>query len=570
MLGELRIVDLGVIGEAVLEPGAGFTAVTGETGAGKTMIVTGLSLLCGAKADPRLVRAGATRALVEGRWALDAYSAAALEDLGADIEATDGATGGPEVLTVRQVGASRSRLSIGGVPVPLAQGAELVGEWVTIHGQMEQVRLGSPERQREVLDEFASAALGDSLDRYRADYKARSVAQAELDRLRAQAQERLRELDLLRFGLEEIGRADPQPGEDVVLGAQAVKLQAVDDLRLAARQAQVALAGDDDAYDVPDAMGLVATARKALGDAGDSDAQLGALGDRLADAASVLADVAMELATYLDGLEADPLRLEWIAGRQAELQSLSRKYGGSVDAVLAWARQASQRMVDLDASEEHIEELTASVEALDASLDGLASAISQARRDAGERLSGLVAGELAALAMPNARLEFQVTPLPALGPHGGDQVALMFSANPGAAPGPLGKVASGGELSRVRLALEVVLASGASGSRQTFVFDEVDAGVGGSVALEIGRRLQRLAEHAQVIVVTHLAQVAAFADRQYVVAKSDDGQVTTSGVHEVTGDERLDVLARMMGGLDDSESARAHAAELVALAAAGK
>jgi DNA repair protein RecN (Recombination protein N) len=293
----------------------------------------------------------------------------------------------------------------------------------------------------------------------------------------------------------------------------------------------------------------------------EKDAELGPIAEELAGAAAALADVASQLASYAAGLDADPLRLEWIAGRRAELAHLTRKYGDTVDEVLAWAGQAVTRVTQLDAGEDRIGELRAEIATLDERLVEAAGRITALRQAAAADLAGLVAEELKALAMPRARLAFELTPSD-LGPNGADQVNLLFSANPGSAPGPLGKVASGGELSRVRLALEVVLATEASG--ETFVFDEVDAGVGGAVALEIGRRLARLAERCQVIVVTHLAQVAAFADRHYVVAKADDGSVTTSGVRLVEAEDRLDVLATMMGGLESSESALAHARELLA------
>ena len=555
MLTELRIADLGVIGDATIEPGPGFTAVTGETGAGKTMIVTGLALLAGAKADPKLVRTGATRALVEGRWRLASEESARLDELGAEIE--DG-----EVLLSRQLGANRSRMALGGAQVPLSAGTEIVGEWITIHGQSEQLRLGTAERQLEVLDRYAGAALAAELVTYRADYNARRTAKAELAELTTASQARVRELDLLRFGLEEIEKADPQPGEDVALAAETRRLQAVDDLRQAAEAASVALAGAEDSFsDSSDALSLVSAARKALAGAVDRDAQLEPIAAELAGASAALTDVASILASYLAGLDADPLRLEWIAGRRAELAHLTRKYGETVDEVLAWAGDAAERVLRLDAGDARIEELRSQVAELDSRLNAAASSISELRRIAAEELAALVAEELKALAMPKSRLAFELLPID-LGPNGADQVNLLFSANPGSTPGPLGKVASGGELSRVRLALEVVLAADTSG--ETFVFDEVDAGVGGSVALEIGRRLARLAQTCQVIVVTHLAQVAAFADRHYVVAKADDGSVTTSGLRLVEGDDRIEVLAQMMGGLGGSDSALAHARELLA------
>ncbi len=554
MLAELRIVDLGVIGEASLEPSPGFTAVTGETGAGKTMIVTGLALLAGAKAEPRLVRSGATRALVEGRFEVDASIGEAVAELGGEVE-----EGG--VLVARQLSAGRSRMTLGGAQIPAGTGQQLVGEWVTVHGQSEQLRLGTAERQREVLDAHAGAALTAELEPYREGFLRRRRLAAELAELTGLAQARLRELDLLRFGLEEIARVDPRPGEDVALAAEARLLQSVDDVRLAVHTAVVALAGDEDFTDAPDALGLTGIARKALLPAVAADASLAELATELEGGAGVLADVASRLAGYEAGLDADPLRLEWIAGRLSELQGLTRKYGSSIDEVLAYAEEAAARVAVLDSADDRIAELTAELATSDADLAARAERISALRRAAAGELSTAVQSELAALAMPRARLTFEVSELPELGPHGGDQVTLLFSANPGSPPAPLAKVASGGELSRVRLALEVVLATATRG--QTFVFDEVDAGVGGAVALEIGRRLARLAERSQVIVVTHLAQVAAYADRHYVVSKADDGQVTTSGVRLVTAEDRLAVLATMMGGLESSDSALAHAQELL-------
>jgi DNA repair protein RecN (Recombination protein N) len=558
MLTELRIADLGVIGDATIEPGPGFTAVTGETGAGKTMIVTGLALLAGSKADPKLVRTGASRALVEGRWLLADGEAVRLDELGADIE--DG-----EVLLSRQLGANRSRMALGGAQVPLSAGAEIVGEWITIHGQSEQLRLGSAERQLEVLDRHAGPALASELASYRADYHARRAAKAELAELTTASQARARELDLLRFGLDEIEKVDPQPGEDISLGAETQRLQAVDDLRQAAQTACAVLAGSEDTFsDNADALSLVAAARKALGGAVERDRLLEPIVSELASASAALTDVASTLASYLAGLDADPLRLEWIAGRRSELAHLTRKYGQTVDEVLAWAQEAAQRVIGLDAGEGRIGQLHTELAELDARLTASAARLTAARRASADTLAELVAAELKALAMPKARLFFELTPIE-IGPNGADLVSLQFSANPGSAPGPLGKVASGGELSRVRLALEVVLAADTTG--QTFIFDEVDAGVGGSVALEIGRRLAKLASNCQVIVVTHLAQVAAFADRHYVVAKADDGSVTTSGVRLVEGEDRVEVLAQMMGGLEGSDSAIAHAREVLASAA---
>ena len=561
MLNELRITDLGVIAEAVLEPGPGFTAVTGETGAGKTMVVTGLSLLLGARADPGLIRHGASRCLVEGSWQVDEATAVELAELGAETE-------NDELLACRQIGTSRSRALLGGVALPAAKAAEVVTRWATIHGQSEQVRLGTSERQREVLDRFAGPDQAARLAHHADIFARRRRVAAELADLTGAARERARELDLLTFGLAEITAVDPQPDEDLTLAAEAHRLQAVDDLRLAAHVAGVALSGESDAWDdTPNALGLLAAARKSLDGAIVDDPALAALASRLADASAGAAVVAADLASYLDRLEADPARWEWFAERRSALQAVMRKYGASVAEVLAWAADAAGRSGGLAATDERIAELHDQVTALESSLSVSVAGIRDARMLASKELSAAVQAELAALAMPHARLLFDVSAGPVT-THGGDQVTILFTANAGASPAPLAKAASGGELSRVRLALEVVLASGTSG--HTFVFDEVDAGVGGAVALEIGRRLARLAEHSQVIVVTHLAQVAAFADRHFVVAKATDGRVTTSGIVRVEAAQRLDELARMMAGLEGSANAHAHAAELLAAASPGR
>ena len=554
MITELRIADLGVISEAAVEPHPGLTVVTGETGAGKTMIVTGLGLLLGGRTDPSAVRHGSERARVEGRFGCaDPALVTAVTEAGGEIE--DG-----ELLVARQVTASgRSRAFLGGAQVPAPVCARVIETLIAIHGQSEQVRLRSGDRQRELLDRFAGDSVAGPLEAYRQAWAERRAASAELDRLRAEAQSRAREIDLLRFGLIEIEAVTPEPGEDTRLAAEATRLQSADDLRLVAEQALVAVAGAED--EAGGALSDVTAARKAVERA--VDPVLADLGHRLAEAGYALAEIAGDLAGYLGDLEAEPGRLEQIAARRSRLSGLTRKYGSSVDEVLAWASTAADRLTELEGGDDRIELLEARVGELDAELDSLAGAISAARRTAAAAFAERVQPELVALALPYARLIFDIQ-LGELGPHGADQVELLFSANPGSEPQSLAKVASGGELSRIRLALEVVLAEGQSAA--TLVFDEVDAGVGGRVAVEIGRRLAHLARHSQVIVVTHLAQVAAFADRHYVVVKSDDGQVTTSGVQLVSDSERAAELARMMAGLETTEVALAHAGELVELA----
>lgn len=581
MIVELGITDLGVIDSARLELDPGLTVVTGETGAGKTMVVTGLDLLLGGRADRAAVRVGAERARVEGRFTeVPDALAERVGEHGGELETDGDDVGGdatsPELLVTRQLTATgRSRCWLGGAAVTVNQCAEVTSELISVHGQSEAQRWQRPERQRELLDAAAGPELAAVLATYAGLWRRRREVGAELDRLRDDAMARAREIDLLGFGLAEIEAVDPQPGEDVRLAREATRLQAVDELRHLTRTALVALAGDEDAPDAGDALSRVQQARKALVDLGRTDTGSDELAGRAVEVETLLADLAGEVSTHLDRLEADPARLEAVMQRTAALTTLTRKYGTDVDAVLAWAQQSAARLGELQGSDERIELLAAETAELDAALLDHGGRLSRLRAAAADVLAERCVAELTSLAMPHARLRFELTPLGEPGPHGLESVQLLFSANPGSEPGPLGKVASGGELSRVRLALEVVLAGAAvptgaegerPGNRDTVVFDEVDAGVGGRVAVEIGRRLAALARQHQVVVVTHLAQVAAFADRHFVVTKTDDGQVTTSGVHRVEDTERAAELARMMAGLDSSDTALAHAVELLDVA----
>lgn len=555
MLTGLRLTAFGVVDEAELELGPGLTALTGETGAGKTMIVSGLGHLLGSRGDAGIVRRGADKALVEGRWEVPDDVAGRVRDLGGVVE--DG-----ELITLRQVSAQgRSRAVVGGAGVPISALAEVIGEVATIHGQSGQIRLASPDRQRELLDAHAKPA---DLERYRANFAARRAAATELATLEQESMARAREADMLRFGLDEIAAVEPHPGEDDALAAEQSKLMDLDELRSLAASAHEALSGSETDFAAPSAVGLSGEARKALASLAERDADAAALANRAVELTMLAGDLAADVAGYVADLVADPLRLEAVGQRRAALAGLTRKYGATVDEVLQWAEASAARLGELVGSDERIDELRAQLGALDAQLAADAAAISQARHTAADDLAAQVKGELAALAMPHAELRFDVTDA-ALGPHGADRIELLFTANPGSEPAPLAKVASGGELSRVRLALEVVLAD--AGAHHTYVFDEVDAGVGGAVGLEIGRRLQRLATHSQVIVVTHLAQVAAFADAHFVVAKESDGQVTTSGVRLLADDQRAAELARMMGGASSSAKGIEHAEELLGKAA---
>ena len=555
----MRIRHLGVISDAVLQLGPGLTVVTGETGAGKTMVVTGLGLLLGARADAGAVRAGASSAVVEGRFVVGNTSPVAERAAEAGGEMDD-----DTLIVARSVASSgRSRAHLGGRSVPVGVLTEVADDLVAVHGQSEQVLLRSPARQREALDAFAGDAVAVPLAAYADAWARWRQVSAVLSDVVSHANERAAEAARLRLDLEEVETVDPQPGEDAALAAQSERLAHAEDLRAAAGGAHVALVGDDlDATSAPDAMSLLANARRALDAVRDHDPALAALSDRLTEAGHVAADVALELSGYTQSLEADPARLHTVQQRRALLDTLTRKHGRDIDGVLAWSAAAAQRLVELESDDDRVDALTAEQAELDQRLAALAGTLHEARVEAAARLGAAATGELTELAMPHARLDVEVIPTDTLGPHGSDDVSLLLTPHAGAPRRPIARGASGGELSRVMLALEVTLAG--TDPVPTFVFDEVDAGVGGRAAVEVGRRLAALASTAQVIVVTHLPQVAAFADRHLVVVKSEDGQVTESGVAHLDDKGRVVELARMLAGQEDSEAARKHAAELLA------
>ncbi|HEY3438137.1 MAG TPA: DNA repair protein RecN [Actinotalea sp.] len=575
MIEEIRIADLGVIGGAEVRLGAGLTALTGETGAGKTMVLTGLALLLGGRADAGAVRVGSRQASAEGRFSVDPDSAAAVRVREAGGEVDEDGT----LLVVRTVAAGgRSRAFLGGRSVPQGVLAEIADELVTVHGQQDQARLRSPRRQREALDAFAGPEHGETVARYRSAWAERARLQAELDDRVAHAEDRRHEAELLRLGLAEVERIDPRPGEDADLAAEQERLAHAEDLRLAAVTAYAALAGDDDTGASEGAVAAVDRARRTLDQVSHHDEALRTLGGRLAEVGYLLADVVAELAGYGDSVQADPQRLEAVHRRRSDLAALARQHGGSVDDVLAWAQRAGLRLLELDQGDEGSEALRTRLADLQDLLVQDGQAITAARSDAARRLGEAVTEELNGLAMASAQLEVRLTPTPELGPWGAEDVEMLLVAHAGAPARPLGQGASGGELSRVMLAIEVALATSphsAAAHPPTFVFDEVDAGVGGKAAVEVGRRLAELGRQAQVVVVTHLAQVAAFADHHLVVTKSHDAAsaadvVTQSDVRLVEGPERVTELARMLSGQEDSATALEHAAELLERSVVGR
>lgn len=577
MIEYLSISGLGVIAEASVDLDPGFTVVTGETGAGKTMVVTAMNLLLGARADAGAVRHGDPHAVVEAGFSVAADNGAVrlAEDAGAVLDAEHDDVSDTEgerlaLVVSRTVGAagssSRSRAVAGGRGVPVALLSDLGEHLVAVHGQTDQLRLKSPAAQRRAVDAFAGPDLAVVMDQYRQDYEAWQNARATLAEITEHEQDRAREAENLQRSLEEIDLAQVRADEDEEVRALIQRLENVEELRSASGGAHAHLSGADaaDTLETPAAEVLVEQARQLLLQAPGEDPELSALAGRLGEAGIVLADISAELAGFAARLDDDAASdLDTAQSRLAELNRLMRLYGPELQDVLDWAEQHRPRLEELQADSSRIEELAVEVGRLQAQVRAGADELSALRATVAERLSAAVSEELHALSMPDATFHARVRPVQECGPHGADEVALLLQPHAGSEPRPLGKGASGGELSRVMLALEVVLAE--TDPVPTFVFDEVDAGVGGEAAVQIGRRLARLAQHVQVIVVTHLPQVAAFADRHLRVTKASDADagVTTSGVLHLEGEDRVEELARMLAGHAGSETARDHARELL-------
>jgi DNA repair protein RecN (Recombination protein N) len=577
MLEELRIRGLGVINDAVLPLGPGLTVVTGETGAGKTMVVTGLQLLFGGRGDATRVRAGQELAIIDGRLLLEPESVSAhrVADAGGELDADN-----TLVLRRTVTAGGRSRGFAGGAPVPVSVLGDIGTHLFSVHGQADQLRLTRPTEQRAALDRYGEHDVAT----YAAKFRAWRAAEDRLADRTARARELARQADVLRHGVAEIAAAAPVPGEDAELRATASRLAHADDLRLAARTAHDALLGDadDPASYASDVATLLGIARRSLDMEAADDPALGAMRDRMVELAALVADLGADLVQYGALLDADPGRLAEVEDRRALLTRLTRKYGPELTDVLAWAEEAERQLVDLDVSDEALAALGAERDALAAETAKLGSALSAARHNGADRLASAITAELAGLAMPEARVTVTVAsrtqgaggyPLivdgapTVAGPDGLDEVEILLQPRPDAPALPVQRGASGGELSRVMLAIEVCL--GAAGKDvPTLVFDEVDAGVGGRAAVEVGRRLARLAQEYQVIVVTHLPQVAAYADQHVVIDKPEDSTNRgVSAVRIVDGADRVAELARMLAG-SDTETARQHAAELLTSAAA--
>ena len=549
MISALTIRNIGVISSAELQLGPGFTALTGETGAGKTMVLTALGLLMGERADAGRVRTGEKQLFVEGR--LDVSDPDLLEklaELGAEVEAG-------ELIVNRSVSSEgRSRAALGGASVPVSQLEEIFEQLVAVHGQSEQLRLRSNTAQREALDGFSSE-IAKALASYQQVFRQYKELEARLERMQSASEADRFKVERIRGRLAQIEKVSPNAGEIEELTEQIERLSNVESLREASVKAREALSSEDQLA----AGEMIGIARKAL--ESQSDPILVDLYQRLGEIGSLVSEVNVDLSSYLSALEADPERLNTLLSRKAELVSLERSLGASVDELIESIPQLNAELLDLDSSDEQIERLEMQLQATLSQAAFAAKELTAQRARAAAQVSDAVSAELTQLAMSGSRFEIRITELADLELSGNDKVEFLLASHPGAEPRPLAKGASGGELSRIMLALELVLAS--EKSVPTMVFDEVDAGVGGQAALELAKRLKKLSESTQVIVVTHLAQVAALADHQIRVSKDLSGDITLTSVAELSDSEREVEIARMLSGNPDSESAISHAKELL-------
>ena len=560
VIEELTISRLGVIGSAVLPFGPGLTVLTGETGAGKTMVVTALGLLLGARADAGAVRAGDGSAVVEGRWSVASPGPVVdrVLDAGGDID--EG-----ELILVRSISPEgRSRAIVGGRSAPVGVLADIGAHLVVVHGQSGQMRLRSATAQREALDRFAGVELETIAASYREAFAGWTDARTRFETLTEERDRRAREADGLRVALTEIEEVAPEDGEDAGLAQQAERLANLEDLRQAASVAHENLSSEE-LGDPHDVLGLLDAARRQLERVAVHDPALDPIVNAVREASILAVDVSGMIASYLGSLDADAAReLESVQQRRAALSTLTRKYGPALTDVLAYRQSATNRLQELDRDVDLIGELEQQLKRDGNRSQVLAAEMSAVRQRCASQLSARVTVELDALAMGNSVMTIEVAQRDDLTTSGIDVVSFLLSPHPGAEPRPLSRGASGGELSRVMLAIEVVIAS--VDPVPTFIFDEVDAGVGGAAAIEVGRRLAMLARSSQVIVVTHLAQVAAFADHHLRVAKDSSGEITASSVDLLHGEDRTAEMARLLSGMPDSASALAHARELVASA----
>ena len=558
-LEEISIRSLGVIESSNIEFKPGLTVLTGETGAGKTMVLTALGLVLGSKSDSDLVRAGQERAIVTGKFAVPKDLATQIIDAGGEIEEES-------VVISRTVStAGKSRVLVGGVVSSAAAVSSFANSLVEIHAQSSSSKLTKPGVARELLDRFA----GIDLTAYQQTFDQYQQMLRRINELKEQLSQADRQIAELSELADEFATLNPKSGELVEIENEIAKLGSVEVLNQAVSAALNLFENED-----LSAVNMLQQIRKSLDQVNGKDKQLDAITERYTESLLNLQDISSDLSSYLSQLEADPNRFEKLQDRKASLNSLLKRYGKGSDKEAAFeqllidGKSAKERIADLSGGDQRVAELQKEADSLFKQLQDQGLALSKLRKINGEKLSSQVTDEVRSLSMPNASFVIEQTVgdvknSKSFTSNGIDEISILFSAHSGGTPLALNKVASGGELSRVMLALEVVIAE--AEPIGTYIFDEVDAGVGGKAAIEVGRRLSKLSKSAQVIVITHLAQVAAWADNHLVVKKSENGLVTQSDVMEVSATERKIEIARMLSGQEDSRTAQEHAGELLAI-----
>ena len=558
-LEEISIRSLGVIESSNIEFKPGLTVLTGETGAGKTMVLTALGLVLGSKSDSDLVRQGQERAIVTGKFAVPKDLAAQIIDAGGEVEEES-------VVISRTVStAGKSRVLVGGVVSSAVAVSSFASSLVEIHAQSSSSKLTKPGVARELLDRFA----GIDLTAYQQTFDQYQQILRRINDLKEQLSQADRQIAELSKLADEFAKLNPKSGELVEIEDAIAKLGSVEVLNQAVSAALNLFENEDHS-----AVNMLQQIRKNLDQVNGKDKQLDAITERYTESLLNLQDISSDLSSYLSQLEADPNRFEKLQDRKASLNSLLKRYGKGSDKEAAFeqllidGKSAKERIADLSGGDQRVAELQKEADSLFKQLQEHGLALSKLRKVNGEKLSSQVTDEVRSLSMPNASFVIDQTVgdvknSKSFTSNGIDEISILFTAHSGGTALALNKVASGGELSRVMLALEVVIAE--AEPIGTYIFDEVDAGVGGKAAVEVGRRLSKLSKSAQVIVITHLAQVAAWADNHLVVKKSENGLVTQSDVIEVSANERKIEIARMLSGQEDSQTAQEHAGELLAI-----
>jgi len=565
-LEEISIRNLGIIEQSELELGRGLNVLTGETGAGKTMILTALNLVLGGKSDSSLVRHGSERLVATAQFSVTAESKVLLDEIGAEVD-------GSSLIVTRTVNSDgKSKASCGGITVPAGTLAEVTEPLIEIHGQSANAQIVKPARQRELLDRFGGSSIASVLSEYQKAYSEYLELKDRIKAMKSSANKRDGEIAELEEFLAAWAKLKAVRNEPSSVEDEIRRLSSVEDLRIASSGAMAALDSEDSG-----ALTLLHSARRFLDAAKGKDSRLEEIAERVAESLFILDDASSDLASYATSLEADPERLDFLQNRKAELNLFIKRWGGAESAdeelvlLAAKAKSGKESIADLKGGDERIAELESDLAKIKKSLLASAQKLSEARSTAADSLSTSVTTEIQALSMPHTRFFAEIISPDYAGnlkesdftQLGCDEVSMQIQ---GQVDGPkiaLGKGASGGEMSRIMLGLEVVIAK--SHPVGTYIFDEVDAGVGGKAAIEVGKRLHALAQNSQVIVVTHLPQVAAWADTHFVVRKSSDGSVVQSGVSKLGQSERVEEIARMLAGLEESSSAREHAAELLAM-----